>query len=389
MVLAGGLLIVALLGAAAAFAASRADDPIVGLWGRSDGRQVRVSGGGGSFSGVIVSSSSSCVPPGKQVWRISGSGSSYSGTMYWYDTSDCSAKGWGKATWTVSGDSLQHCTWDVAGASQGCVGYSRVGGGSTTTTTTDTGADTTAPTVRVFDVTTPVRPGDKVTLHWRMKDDSGKATAFISIYQGGKKVVKSIRNESASMITTDHQIDVSLPSGLVGPLYYCVSAGDVSGNKSDEECGWIKLVAPLASVSNGCGGSGWEAWVKSQNYLLDTSSYYDSGTGKSYGVNFRQACNLHDAGYGGVAVADPINGGIVDFHAWDRHRVDDKFLRDMQTLCRRAIPAAAKSALAKCLGNGGAGSIGAKSRYDVVDKVGYRFYDKDLKEPGLQPGSSR
>ena len=43
---------------------------------------------------------------------------------------------------------------------------------------------------------------------------------------------------------------------------------------------------------------------------------YTEPEGGSYTVSFVPACNLHDAGYGGQTVADVINGGIVDTHAW-------------------------------------------------------------------------
>ena len=376
-------------GAAAASFALRADSPIVGLWGRSDGRQVRVSAG----SGVIAVSPNRCLPVGKQVWRIGGAGPSYSGSMLWYSTADCATTGWGKATWKVDSDTLTHCTWAVDGSDTGCVTYTRIGAAAPGTTTTAGAAvpDTKRPEARALDYAGRAQPGSRIALHFRMKDDSGKATARIVLYQGGLKVgeFRSPAPESATMISTGHSLTIPLAPSLVGPLYYCLEAIDAAGNKSAGQCAWITLVAPLAKVSNGCGGAGWAAWVASQNYLLNTSSYRDPGTGTTYTVDFKQACNLHDAGYGGFAVADPIAGGVVDFRSWSRGRVDDKFLRDMQTLCRRSIPAAAKTALASCLGNGGGASIGAKSRYDVVHKVGYRFFDADLKRPEQQQHGSR
>lgn len=379
-------LLLAALGLAAASgavsAARSADDPIVGLWERSDGRQVRVAGGGGSFSGTIARSLSSCTPVGKQVWRISGTAGSYSGTMWWYDTSDCSSVGWAHATWKLDGDSLTHCTWNVAGESTGCVDYSRVGGAT---------ADTTAPEVRAFTATQPLRPGGTAALHYRVRDDSGKATVHIVLWQGGTKVSDTVVSGSAERIFTDHVANVPLAAGLVGPLFYCVWAQDASGNKSGEKgaCGWLRLVVPVAQVSNGCGGAGWASWVQAQNLLLNTSSYSDSKTGKSYTVAFKAACDLHDAGYGGYAVQDAINGGTVDFRTWSRPEVDRKFLRDMQTLCRRQIPAQATDALAKCLGTSRGASISAQDRHDAVAKVGYRFFDADLTKPGKQRSGGR
>ncbi|HET7567963.1 MAG TPA: hypothetical protein VFJ91_08230 [Gaiellaceae bacterium] len=379
-------LLLAVVGLAAAsgavVAARSADDPIVGLWGRSDGRQVRVAGGGGSFSGTIARSLSTCTPVGKQVWRIAGSGGSYSGTMWWYDTSDCSSLGWGRATWKLDGDSLTHCTWNVAGEATGCVGYARVGG---------TAADTTAPEVRAFTVSQSVQPGGTAKLHYRVRDDSGKATVHVVLWQGGTRVSDTVVSGSAERIFTDHVADVKLGGGLVGPLFYCVWAQDATGNRSGEKsaCGWIPLVVPIERVSNGCGGAGWEQWVKAQNLLLNTSRYSDAKTGKTYRVGFKAACDLHDAGYGGFAVRDAINGGTVDFRTWSRPQVDRKFLRDMQTLCRRQIPAEARDALAKCLGENRSVSISAQDRYDAVAKVGYRFFDADLTKPDTQRSGAR
>jgi hypothetical protein len=67
-----------------------------------------------------------------------------------------------------------------------------------------------------------------------------------------------------------------------------------------------EAVVSLASVSNGCGGGA----PSSEARWGDTSEYY------GHIVNFRLACNLHDAGYTGAEVQDPINGGYVDYFTW-------------------------------------------------------------------------
>ena len=145
---------------------------------------------------------------------------------------------------------------------------------------------------------------------------------------------------------------------------------------------------PIASVSNGCGGAGWDSLVAIQNYLGNSSVYRNSNINplaKAYRVNFRDACNLHDAGYSGAIVKDKLHAGkIVDFRGWSRAAVDDKFLRDMQLLCRRAIPAKAKVARRNCQGRGGHGSFGAESRFNFVRTWGHRFFDADLAQPGTQ-----
>src|SRR5205823_4337078 len=89
-------------------------------------------------------------------------------------------------------------------------------------------------------------------------------------------------------------------------------------------------------------------------------------------------CDLHDAGYAGAVVRDRLHGGrVVDFRGWTRKQVDEKFLADMQSLCKRYIPASAPTALANCMSTGGNVSVGAKSRYNFVRCWGNRFFDAD------------
>lgn len=130
---------------------------------------------------------------------------------------------------------------------------------------------------------------------------------------------------------------------------------------------WPPLPDGLVAIevlANGCG----PGKASSEERWGDTSTYKDS-TG-TYVVNFRAACNLHDAGYSGAKVRDTINGGTVDYLSWTRKRVDDKFLADMRKLCDEQIPSEAVNARAQCKGRGGALSFGAWSRYNAVDLVG-------------------
>ncbi|HXH96381.1 MAG TPA: phospholipase A2 [Gaiellaceae bacterium] len=151
---------------------------------------------------------------------------------------------------------------------------------------------------------------------------------------------------------------------------------------------------PISTVSNGCGGAGWRLFVKAQNFLGNTSTYWNSDdlynpAAKPYTVDFRDACNLHDAGYAGAVVKDVLRGGIKDFSHWSRKQVDEKFLADMRLLCHRHIPASAAVALRNCLATGGNVSIGAKSRYNFVRCWGNRFFDADPARPGTQSAGPR
>jgi hypothetical protein len=98
------------------------------------------------------------------------------------------------------------------------------------------------------------------------------------------------------------------------------------------------LVA-LEAVSNGCapGHS-----PDSASHRADVSTYAGSE------VDFREACDLHDAAYLGAAVADPVDG-YVDAFGWTRAQVDAKFLADERTLCRRQISEKHGDALGACL----------------------------------------
>jgi hypothetical protein len=158
-------------------------------------------------------------------------------------------------------------------------------------------------------------------------------------------------------------------------------------NSSDTRCtdltrakpvaaAWPKLpdaLVSLASVSNGCGGG-----VASQTAQFgDTSTYLNSNNplGTRYVVSFRQACNVHDAGYSGAKVHDPFSGDVIDFFGWSQKRIDDKFLTDMRTLCEGHLAhRSAPVALADCKARGGKTSWGALTRYDFVRSWGHRFY---------------
>jgi hypothetical protein len=125
-----------------------------------------------------------------------------------------------------------------------------------------------------------------------------------------------------------------------------------------------------------------------QNYLGNTSKYANSNVNplaRTYAVNFKDACDLHDAGYSGAIVRDKINGNVVvDFRTWSRKRVDLKFFDDMRTLCTRQLPATASTALRNCKSTGGNASFGANSRFSFVREFGYLFFDADLSRPGTQ-----
>ncbi|MCL4294040.1 MAG: hypothetical protein KJ056_13630 [Acidimicrobiia bacterium] len=246
------------------------------------------------------------------------------------------------------------------------------------------------PVVRAFAHRLRTKPGKKVVLEFAVEDDSGQATVHLGLYQGGALLWSA---SPGYVSATGKRLAATFTSSasLVGPLFFCVWAEDAAGNQSEgspkSSCKWIKLLVPISRVSNACGGEGWDFIVAAQNYLGNKHTYVNSWVNplaKAWTVNFKKACDLHDAGYGGVMVKDTINKRVVDYRRWSRKQVDDKFWADMAKLCRQQIPPWGKVARRKCLGRGGALSFGSASLYGIVRDWGYLFFDADLTVPGVQ-----
>lgn len=249
---------------------------------------------------------------------------------------------------------------------------------------TSTAPDTKAPTVVAHAPGGVHDPATRVKLRVTLTDDSGKASLFGRLLDGGT-VVKTVEGRAVAAKGGDQVWDVLLAADLKGPLYACFWAQDAGGNRSRKapstSCVYISLLVDIDRVSNTCGGDGWEAVVWAENTFGNTTTVKDPATGKAYTVNFGDACNLHDAGYGGHTVKDRLNDGVVDYHLWSRARVDAKFRRDLVAVCRREIPESAAAALSACIRN--------DWRYAFVRKFGGSFFDADLMRPGTQAEGQR
>jgi hypothetical protein len=254
------------------------------------------------------------------------------------------------------------------------------------TTTGPKPKDTKAPVVRAL-TKGLTKPGTRSRLQFTVSDDSGRARVTVTLYQGGT-AKRSTTSGWGPANGSTWWWDAPFGNELVGPMYFCVVGRDEAGNVSKKSCAWISFLVAVEKVSNTCGGAGWNSIVAVQNYFGNKHSYQQR-LGKWYYVDFAAACNLHDAGYGGHTVADAINGGIVDYHAWSRPRVDRKFLGDMRKLCNEKIPDSAANALEKCYSTGGALSIGSLALYNFVNKHGWRFFDADLTVPDIQTKGHR
>jgi hypothetical protein len=271
------------------------------------------------------------------------------------------------------------------------------------TTTTTEGVDW--PTVHAYPVTAPwpLRPGTYAWLPYTVKDASGKAKVRGTLYEGGTPV---LTGGSKYFLAADGRErgawKARLAADLTGPLRYCLWAVNPKGRESvlapKSSCAWLSLLVDIDRVSNGCGGEGWEDIAALENYFGNEHTYKDSNKNplaKTYEVNFMAACDLHDAGYGGMTVYDKLNNRTIDFRTWTRKRVDEKFWRDMKRLCdsqirRQQDPGeTATVALAKCKGEGGPASIGSEWLYNKVRYWGSYFFDADLTRPGHQASGHR
>jgi hypothetical protein len=96
---------------------ARAVEAIEGSWLFDSGEVLVQATGPGTFTGTVVKPTqfATCPhPAGQQMWQISGSGLSYTGTHVWYGQ-DCTEKPGGAATWTITSTdpanfTLRFCT---------------------------------------------------------------------------------------------------------------------------------------------------------------------------------------------------------------------------------------------------------------------------------------
>jgi len=314
-------------------------------------------------------------------------------------------------TASSTGLAIEDCTGDACALSGQSL--KRVGATTTTTKPTTTVAkptpkpkakDTTPPRVSAVTNKGFAKQGDTIPLVFSLKDDSGLATAHVTVYEGGKRLGTTVTKLLHADGVTG--LNWTVPADAKGPLYFCVWAGDAAGNKSSENrdaftqpefrdepgrsCAWIPLIVPVEQVSNTCGGEGWKAFVEVQHYFGNVHTYTDPKTKQSYNVDFSHACNVHDAGYGGHAVWDEFAGGKPhDFRTKSREAIDKLFLTNMQKACDEQLVGAPATVIATCKGTGGATSIGATYLYNLVKKIGWRFFDADLTKPGLQTTGHR
>jgi hypothetical protein len=94
-------------------------------------------------------------------------------------------------------------------------------------------------------------------------------------------------------------------------------------------------------------------------------------------VNFRNACDVHDAGYDGGIVVDPANGTTLDTRTLTRAQIDARFSYDLMAACSQQIPIWAAVARSTCYGIAG-------SYVATVRTFGAASFDASPAVPGTQ-----
>jgi hypothetical protein len=120
-----------------------------------------------------------------------------------------------------------------------------------------------------------------------------------------------------------------LVAGVIG-LAFAGSAPPYPSNT--KHAPFLDALVALEAVSTGCSPT-----------EGDTSRY------GRFTVDFSVPCDLHEAGYLGAAVADPIDGGYFDPFDWTRAQVDAKLRSDDRATCRDQISSKHDTELAACL----------------------------------------
>ena len=141
------------------------------------------------------------------------------------------------------------------------------------------------------------------------------------------------------------------------------------------------VFAPVlpGAYGNGCSFPGPNLLFDTSPPLVDPSPW---AWPYVFVVNFRPACDMHDAGYDGGFVFDLINGGLVDTRSQSRLTIDNRFYNDLITLCNRQIGGNAFVARSLCY------SIAA-TYYGAVRAAGWALFDASPAVPGLQSSGTR
>lgn len=204
--------------------------------------------------------------------------------------------------------------------------------------------------------------------------------ATVNLYSGGVLIDSQVSSLKADGYPKLAVFDPPVVKGKknYGPFLVCAYFKDARGNTSPKapcsDSSWIAIEVPIFLVSNGCGGqTGYKKIDQWEKTLLDERTLGNKT------VDFRPACNAHDAGYSGFTIKNPRTGEVIDYLRYSRNMVDGEFLLDFQKICEKNFPLDGSDVIA-------AGSCyqWAGRYFSAVSQIGSFFYDANPVLPGIQ-----
>ncbi|MDP1876023.1 MAG: hypothetical protein Q8M17_00485 [Actinomycetota bacterium] len=409
VLLSGSALVAGVLAGAVAsspVASAAADAPIVGTWTGQFGSVVVQSTGTTSYVGVTATPTNfgnACThPAGQQMWTMSGSGTSYSGTHVGFWVNDCSDNP-GPASFTITEATPGTLTLVVDNGYTPRPTYTKPG-----TLVAATPAPSPSPSwsgsavvprvnikaprgliqqggrVVEFDVTVSVQAGDEL-INWQVNVYDGNNLKPLT-YQYGP--IYDTREWVSKRVHFSFAPSNAAPSAYFVCAYAITSStGAKSANAPWTACAWIKVDQVL-----------YGRWTSRKTCASpdDASDAYAWMTSvRKYAgirVDFRDACGMRDSGYRGIVVQEPLTRKWYDFRMWTRAQVDDLFYQLLDLECRTQIPntrryAAARSACrngAASTGSQPDGAIGARTFYTATRSAFLPYFDADLTAGGVQ-----
>jgi hypothetical protein len=147
---------------------------------------------------------------------------------------------------------------------------------------------------------------------------------------------------------------------------------------------WVPGQYDATRYANGCSGPPWNSLLDWSPPLLDPTTGFPFflPIPRAFSVDFRLACAMHDAGYSGGYVVNPVTGQLTDTRFQDRWSIDVQFNADLKTLCSRTIPWDAPVALGTCFAI-------ADTYFWAVRAAGGSYFDANPFAPGRQPSGTR
>lgn len=293
----------------------------------------------------------------------------------------------GRAPWTkdmTAADNGVAATLVLSASSRNCNDYGVCGGPGVelVIAVMKTGAggptENKPPIIKALPKGGAILIGDRIPVKWSVKDDSGRARWFAGLFSGGSLIgqAQSTGLVKATGGTYSAYWPLTAKRGATGPFYSCFYAQDKSGLTSDaaplSSCIWHTVQVSIPSVSNGCGAAWGQVVEDTLNWIGDTRTYGNTT------VNIRPACNQHDAGYAGVAVAGIRTKKVTDYRTWSREQVDQKFYDDIMKQCRQALSGPANAGFLKQCQQDAYIYVG------LVRQFGQPAFDADVTVPGVQ-----